>query len=205
MPKHQSTAAKRARAAARDGAKYTEALRAEQAQAGPDAASDPRVMDTIRRLDEATTAARDDADPYRRVTALTARALSWQSLAEVMSQAAAGELDLDAATLAELLERAARAAMFAAELDQHEAARTRIMHAVPTITPRTEVARLGLIRCARCGEYWTPDADRPDCLDHPGVVHGPTPRDVAEAEALFGTRRLLSSADLAEDPAGDDY
>lgn len=196
MPENRPTTAKRARAAARQGAKYTDALRAEQAQDERGTAADRRVLDAVRRLDEATEAVRDDADPYRRVTALTARALIWQSLAEVMSRAAAGEVDLDDAAFAELLERGARAAMFAAELDQHDAARTRIMHAVPTITPRTEIARLGLIRCDRCGEYWRPDADRPDCLDHPGVVHGPTPRDIDEAEALFGTRRLLRAADL---------
>lgn len=195
MPKGQSTAAKRARAAARQGAKYTAALRAEQSQGKP-GADDAHVAGIIRRLDEATGAA-GSADPYRRVAALTSRAMSWQDLAEVMSQAAGGDIDLGGDMLAALLERAARAAMFAADLDQHEAARTRVMHAVPTLTPRTEVARLGLIRCEACGEYWIPDADRPDCPDHPGVVHGPTPRDVDEARELFGTRRLLRSEDLA--------
>ena len=85
----------------------------------------------------------------------------------------------------------------AGALDEQDAARHRIEWGIPTITPGAEVAKLKLIRCEGCGQYWRPD-NRAYCVECPRLWHGPTPRDLAEAETLRPHKILLTADDLAD-------
>ena len=209
MPKKQPTAAKRARAAARQGAKYTEALRAERGDAegqdhGAGDALAERLAEILRRWREANDAAananqaEDDGqpyDPYAAAHAMTARGNAADELARVL--AAAAREGRTVTLGADALEVLALAARRAGALDEMDAARHRIEWGVPTITPGAEVAKLRLIRCEACGQYWRPD-NRGYCTQCPRLWHGPTPRDRAEAEALRPHRILLTPDDLAD-------
>lgn len=119
MPRNQSTDARRARAAARSGVKYTRGLR-EQHTA--------RAAQTLRHLEEASRAT-GEADCYVVAGAYDSRARGWQDLAELVRRAAAGRLKADRVVIEELYRRAAQACMLAAELDQRSASCQRIVAA----------------------------------------------------------------------------
>lgn len=206
MPKNQPTAAKRARAAARTGAKYTEALRAERGHHehhdDDGAVFAAELARAVTRWDAANDAAASVEeseregrayDEYRAGAALDARAAAFSDLAAALAEAARrGEpVTLDAAAVRVL----AIAAQCAELADEAAAARHRIQWGIPTLFPRTEIAKLALIRCEGCGHYWQPGAEG-HCTQCPRLWHGPTPGTQADAVQLPKT--LITRTDLRQ-------
>ncbi|MFI7121876.1 hypothetical protein [Amycolatopsis sp. NPDC049868] len=73
------------------------------------------------------------------------------------------------------------AARMAGQRHAIEAARIRWQHRIPTITPRTQAALLGLGLCHSCGRPWQAGLEGA-CPVCPRVRHGATPVSVEEAE-----------------------
>lgn len=159
MPKKQPTTARKARAAARQGVKYTEALRAAHGQDDAGDAFGAEVAAILQRWNAANDAAadadqaEDDGrlyDPYIAAHAMTTRGNALEELARHLAEAArTGQtvtLDGDAVRVLSVACRRAE------ELDEADAARHRIEWGTPTITPGAELAKLRLLRCQACGQ-----------------------------------------------------
>jgi len=156
--------------AAETGESYSRSARltaqATGAPAGFTASDGMTWAQIVQYLDDAETHLDITDDPYLEASAFQARAGIYYSLAASTSEPVY-----------------AAACARAALQDETSAARIRFTNGIPTLTPRTEAARLGLNTCDWCGRPWQANGEGA-CPHCPRLLFGPSPRSIPESAEL---------------------
>lgn len=121
-------------------------------------------------------------DPYRRQAAYSSAVLSYSELAPLH----------DDPTVRMALS-------LASAFYQRQSALVRWQHRIPTITPGTDVALIGLAQCDECGRPWQVDTAGA-CPQCPRPLFGPSPTSFEEAAQLpAGVPADLSAPEPVDD------
>jgi hypothetical protein len=131
-------------------------------------------------------------DPYRYAALLDARAGWFDHLGRLADQATGtGQRDVYAI-----------ACSYAAELDRNDAAAVRFRYRIPSLHPKTDATRIGLLRdCQECGRLWQLDRDAPPnrCEACPDLLHGITPHSTEQARTYPPGEQWVPGPDRTED------